>query len=141
MTPRRRRRGESGQTIAFVVGITLALLLLIGLTVDGGRILSARERALDEAQEAARVAAQQLDQAALRATGVAIVNQADANRAVHAYLQATGDTGSISVQGSDVQVSVQHSLGMDILSLVGIGTVTISETGTAHASQGTVVGT
>ena len=43
---RRRRRGESGQTIAFVVGITLALLLLIGLTVDGGRILSARERAL-----------------------------------------------------------------------------------------------
>ena len=54
---------------------------------------------------------------------------------------ATGDTGAVSVQGSDVQVSVQHSLGMDILSLVGIGTVTISETGTAHASQGTVAGT
>src|ERR1035437_4087073 len=95
---RPRRRGESGQTIAFVVGITLALLLLIGLTVDGGRILSARERALDEAQEAARVGAQQLDQAAL------------------------------------------HTRGMDILSLVGIGTVTISETGIAHAAQGTVAG-
>jgi Putative Flp pilus-assembly TadE/G-like len=137
---RRRRRGESGQTIAFVVGITLALLLLIGLTVDGGRILSARERALDEAQEAARVGAQQLDQAALHARGVVIVNQTDASRAVQVYLQATGDTGSVSVQGTDVQVSVQHSLGMDILSLVGIGTVTISETGIAHAAQGTVAG-
>jgi Flp pilus assembly protein TadG len=137
---RPRRRGESGQTIAFVVGITLALLLLIGLTVDGGRILSARERALDEAQEAARVGAQQLDQAALHARGVVIVNQTDASRAVQVYLQATGDTGSVSVQGTDVQVSVQHSLGMDILSLVGIGTVTISETGIAHAARGTVAG-
>jgi len=140
MTRRRRRRGESGQTIAFVVGITLALLLLIGLTVDGGRILSARERALGEAQEAARVGAQQLDQARLHASGVAIINQTDAARAVQAYLRATGDTGSVSVQGTDVQVSVQHSLGMDILSLVGIGTVTISESGMAHAAQGTVAG-
>jgi Flp pilus assembly protein TadG len=140
MTRCRRRRGESGQTIAFVVGITLALLLLIGLTVDGGRILSARERALDEAQEAARVGAQQLDQAALHASGVAIINQADASRAVQSYLRATGDTGSVSVLGTDVHVSVQHSLGMDILSLVGIGTVTISETGTAHAARGTVAG-
>jgi len=137
---RRRRRDESGQTIAFVVGITLALLLLIGLTVDGGRILSARERALDEAQEAARVGAQQLDQAALHASGVAIINQTDATSAVQSYLRATGDTGSVSVQGMDVQVSVQHSLGMDILSLVGIGTVTITESGTAHAAQGTVTG-
>ena len=140
VTRRRRRRGESGQTIAFVVGITLALLLLIGLTVDGGRILSARERALDEAQEAARVGAQQLDQAALHVSGVTIINQTEATRAVQAYLRATGDTGSVSVQGTDVQVSVQHSLGMDILSLVGIGTVTISESGIAHAAQGTVAG-
>ncbi len=140
MTRRRRRRGESGQTIAFVVGITLALLLLIGLTVDGGRILSARERALDEAQEAARVGAQQLDQAALHVSGVTIINQTEATRAVQAYLRATGDTGSVSVQGEDVQVSVQHSLGMDILSLVGLGTVTITESGIAHAAQGTVAG-
>lgn len=140
MTRRRRRRGESGQTIAFVVGITLALLLLIGLTVDGGRILSARERALDEAQEAARVGAQQLDQAALHVSGVTIINQSEATRAVQAYLRATGDTGLVNVQGTDVQVSVQHSLGMDILGLVGIGTVTISESGMAHAAQGTVAG-
>src|SRR5450759_3622214 len=110
---RRRRRGESGQTIAFVVGITLALLLLIGLTVDGGRILSARERALNEAQEAARVGAQQLDQAALHARGVVIVNQTDASRAVQVYLQATGDTGSVSVQGlSLIHISEPTRLGM-----------------------------
>jgi Flp pilus assembly protein TadG len=136
-----RRRGERGQAIAFVVGISLALLLLIGLTVDGGRILSAREHAMDEAQEAARVGAQQLDQTIIHAGGGAVVNPTAATRAVQLYLQATGDTGSVTVQGSDVEVSVRHSLNMEILSLVGIGVVTVSETGTAHASQGTVTGT
>jgi Flp pilus assembly protein TadG len=138
---RRRRCGESGQTIAFVVGISLALLLLIGLTVDGGRILSARAHALDEAQEAARVGAQQLDQTVLHAGGRAVINPAAATRAVQLYLQATGDTGVVTIQGGDVEVSVRHSLGMEMLSLVGIGTVTVNETGSAHAAQGTVTGT
>ena len=135
------RRGERGQAIAFVSGVTLALLLLIGLVVDGGRILSARERALDEAQEAARAGAQQLDQTAVRRGEGAVIDAAAANRAVQRYLQATGDSGSATFSGSDVTVSVSHSLGMDILSLVGIGTVTVSATGSAHAAQGTVTGT
>jgi len=136
-----RRRGERGQTIAFVVGISLALLLLIGLTVDGGRILSAREHTLDEAQEAARVGAQQLDQTVLHGDGAAVLDPVATGRAVQLYLAASGDSGTVTVQGGDVTVAVRHSLPMDILSLVGIGTVTVSETGSAHAAQGTVTGT
>ena len=136
-----RRHSERGQTIAFVSGATLALLLLVGLVVDGGRILSAREHALDEAQEAARVGAEQLDQTAVHGGAGAVIDAAAATRAVQRYLQATGDSGATTVSGSGVTVSVRHSLGMDILSLVGIGTVTVSETGSAHAAQGTVTGT
>jgi Flp pilus assembly protein TadG len=138
---RRSRGRERGQTIPFVVGITVALLLLVGLSVDGGRILSARERALDEAQEAARTAAQQLDQAAAHGGGAAVLDPAAAARAAQVYLQATGDTGRVVVRGSDVEVTVQHRVSMEMLSLAGLDTVTVTESGSAHAARGTVTGT
>jgi Flp pilus assembly protein TadG len=137
----RHRRGERGQILVFVVGITAALLLLAGLSVDGGRILSAREKALDEAQEAARTAAQQLNQGAIRTGAGAPIDTGTAELASQRYLAATGDTGDVTVSGSDVTVTVHRSVSMEVLGLVGIGTVTVSESGTAHASRGTVAGT
>ncbi|MHB8533254.1 MAG: pilus assembly protein TadG-related protein, partial [Solirubrobacteraceae bacterium] len=108
------RRGalhrQRGQILVFVVGITLVLLLLAGLSLDGGRILAAREKALDEAQEAARSAAQQLDQGALRQGAVAPIDAAAADRAAQQYLAATGDTGVVVVSGSDVTVSVRRTV-------------------------------
>ena len=47
--------GDAGQITAFVVVMMAALILLAGLVLDGGLTLDARERALGEAQEAARV--------------------------------------------------------------------------------------
>lgn len=135
------RRGERGQVVVFVVGITVALLLLAGLSIDGGRILSAREKALDEAQEGARTAAQQIDQGAIRSGGGAPIDARAAQLAAERYLAATGDTGEVVVSGTDVTVTVHRSVIMDVLGLAGIGTVTVSESGTAHASRGTVGGT
>ena len=136
-----RRHGERGQVVVFVVGITVALLLLAGLSVDGGRILSAREKALDEAQEGARAAAQQIDQGAIRSGGGAPLDARAAQLAAQRYIAATGDTGDVVVAGSDVTVTVHRSVSMDVLGLAGISTVTVSESGTAHASRGTVAGT
>lgn len=124
-----------------MVGITVALLLLAGLSLDGGRILSAREKALDEAQEAARTAAQQLDQGAVRRGEVAPIDAAAADRAAQHYLAATGDVGVVTVSGSDVTVTVRRSVTMEVLGLAGVGPVTVSASGTAHASRGTVSGT
>lgn len=136
----RRRAGERGQVVTFVVGITLAMLLLIGLTVDGGRILDARQRALDEAQEAARSAAQQLDQTALHSGGGAVIDPAAATSAAQQYLRATGDSGTVVVRGDVVSVTVTDTVSMELLSLAGLHTVTVTETGSAHASRGTVSG-
>ena len=138
---RTRRPGQRGQVVVFVVGITAVLLLLAGLSVDGGRILSAREKALDEAQEGARAAAQQLDQRAVHTGGGAPIDARGAELAAQRYLAATGDEGDVTVSGSDVTVTVHRSVSMQVLGLVGIGTVTVSESGTAHASRGTVSGT
>jgi hypothetical protein len=53
----RRLAGDGGQITALVVVTMAALILLAGLVLDGGLTLAARERALGEAQEAARARA------------------------------------------------------------------------------------
>ena len=56
-----RRRDETGSITPFVVIVSLALILLAALVVDGGRQLNARGRAVAYAQEAARAGAQAID--------------------------------------------------------------------------------
>ena len=72
------RSREAGQVTLFLAGCSLGLVLLAGLSVDGGRILSAREQAWDEAQEAARAGADALSVADLRGQGETVVDVAAA---------------------------------------------------------------
>ena len=56
-----RRRDERGSITPFVVIVALAIILLAGLVIDGGRQLNAKGRAVAYAQEAARAGAQAVD--------------------------------------------------------------------------------
>lgn len=56
-----RRRDETGSITPFVVIVSLAIILLAALVVDGGRQLNAKGRAIAYAQEAARAGAQAID--------------------------------------------------------------------------------
>lgn len=56
-----RVREEQGSITPFVVIISLAILLLAALVVDGGRQLNAKGRAVAYAQEATRAGAQAID--------------------------------------------------------------------------------
>jgi Flp pilus assembly protein TadG len=56
-----RRREEAGSITPFVVIVSLAILMLAGLVVDGGRQLNAKGRAIAYAQEASRAGAQAID--------------------------------------------------------------------------------
>lgn len=56
-----RRRDERGSITPFVVIISLALIMLAALVVDGGRQLNAKGRAIAYAQEAARAGSQAID--------------------------------------------------------------------------------
>lgn len=137
MTPRHprtlRRRpaaGDAGQITAFAVVMMAALILLAGLALDGGLTLSARERALGEAQEAARAGAQAINLAVYRQDGKLVLTPGQAVADARAYLARIGATGTASVTGNVVTVTVTIVQPMQILDAAGLRAVTVHATAT-----------
>ena len=135
---RRARLGdaESGMVTAFVVIFTLALVLMAGLVLDGGLALAAKVQAVDDAQAAARAGAQAIDIPTYRASGQITLDPAQAAADAQRYLAAAGHTGTVSVNGEQVTVTVTITQPTQILSLAGIDHLTETGTGTATAEQG-----
>jgi uncharacterized membrane protein len=131
--------GECGMVTAFVVLITLALVLFIGLVLDGGYTLAARREAIDEADGAARAAAQSINQQT-RSSGQAGLDPARAQAAVDSFLSPTGHTGLASVSGDAVTVTVSFPQRLYILGAGGLFSVTVSGRGTAQAVSGVTTG-
>lgn len=129
---------EDGMVTAFVVIIAAALLVLGGLVLDGGLALSGKVKASDEAAEAARAGAQALNVAGFRTGGAANLDlvPAKAVAAAQTYLAATGDTGTVAVNGATVTVTVTHVQPAQILSVVGVGSLTATATASATAETG-----
>jgi hypothetical protein len=132
---RRLRDDQNGRVTAFVVIIVTAVLMFAGLVLDGGLALAAKVRAIGEAQEAARSGAQEIDLAAYRADGTLRLEPQQANTAAHNYLAAAGHTGTVSIVGNTVTVSVTVSQPTQLLGLVGIGSITVIGTGQAEPRQ------
>lgn len=132
----RLRKDEDGRVTAFVVIITLAALLFAGLVLDGGLALAAKVRAMGEAQEAARAGAQEIDLAAYRADGTLRLVPQQASAAAHSYLAAAGHTGTVSVAGNTVNVTVSINQPTQLLGLVSIGSITVTATGQAQPQRG-----
>ncbi len=128
---------ERGQISVFVVGAFLALWLFTGIVVDGGLALAGKVRAMDNAQKAARTAAQQLDLAALRKDGTVRLASRQAEAAADAYIAATGDTARVEVRGNSVTVHVRHTVRTQVLRLAGLHQLTASARATARAERGT----
>ena len=127
---------ESGMVTAFVVIFTLALLLMAGLVLDGGLALAAKVQAIDDAQAAARAGAQAIDIPTYRASGQITLDPAQATADAERYLAAAGHTGTVSVNGEQVTVTVTITQATQILDLAGIDHLTETGTGTATAEQG-----
>lgn len=133
---RRLRADQSGRVTAFVVIIVTAVLLFAGLVLDGGLALAAKVRALGEAQEAARAGAQEIDLAAYRANGTLRLEPQQASAAARKYLAAAGHTGTVSVAGNTVHVTVTVSQPTQLLPLIGIGSIAVTAAGQAQPQRG-----
>ena len=127
---------ESGMVTAFVVIFTLTLVLMAGLVLDGGLALAAKVQAIDDAQAAARAGAQAIDIPTYRASGQITLDPAQAAADAERYLAAAGHTGTVSVNGEQVTVTVTITQPTQILDLAGIGHLTETGTGAATAEQG-----
>ncbi|RBQ17236.1 hypothetical protein DP939_25145 [Spongiactinospora rosea] len=116
----------------FVIVFALILLLLVGLTADGGAKMTAGRRATAIAEEAARAGAGMVDLGRAYTRGEAAVDPAAAARAARTYLTRTGHAGTVTTVGSRrLRVSVTVREPTVLLSLIGISDFTV--TGNAEA--------
>lgn len=129
---------DRGMVTAFVIVFTLALVMMAGLVVDGGRML-AEARAVDNlADSAARAGAQAIDEDRVRAGDPVVLDEDAAVTSACAFLQRSdrscGDAGTdVTVDGNDVTVRVEDQI--DLLLLAGTSK-TVSAEGTACVAIG-----
>ncbi|MFZ3475976.1 pilus assembly protein TadG-related protein [Streptomyces sp. 2.9] len=118
----------------FFAVTTLAILIVLGLLVDGGGALNAANRATSLAQEAARTAGQQIDPAqAIEGTAITIDPDA-AVGAAQDYLAAAGVQGSAEITdgGQSLTVTVNASYTTLFAQLVGQSSISVTGTAKAH---------
>lgn len=129
-----RAPGDRGSMSLFMAMSALAILMVLGLLVDGGGALNASNRATSLAQEAARTAGQQLDPAqAVEGTAITIDPEA-ARAAALDYLAAANVQGDVQITdgGQSLTVTVRDSYATHFASLLGVGTINVDGTATAH---------
>ncbi|HVT66405.1 MAG TPA: hypothetical protein VHF26_01555, partial [Trebonia sp.] len=79
--------------------LAAAFILGAGLVIDGGLALAGKTTAMDEAQQAARTAATALAKQPLR-DGHITLDQGAALADAQAYITATGDSGTVTIDGT-----------------------------------------
>lgn len=121
-----RRSGlDRGSISAFVVCLAMTFIVVAGLAVDSGRVVATRIDVADHAENAARVAVQQLR--GIR-SGERVIDPVRARRAATQYLSGFGLAGEVSVEPKSVTVTIQATQSMTLLRLVGIEHQQVSAT-------------
>ncbi|MEC3974934.1 pilus assembly protein TadG-related protein [Amycolatopsis sp. H20-H5] len=123
---------------AFVVVLSIGILALAGLTLDGGLALAAKVKANGEAEAAARAGAQAIDLTAYRNNGTVALVPAMAVADAHSYLATVGASGTVTVSGDTVTVTITASQTTQLLGMVGISSLTVHGAGSAHPQRGVV---
>ena len=121
---------EEGSVSAFVAVVAIGLVMVAGMSYDGGKIVAAQAMARDLASSAARAGAQEIDLDVLRSTGDTVLDPERATAAASAFLAASGHTGRMWVSESSITVAVTIRQPMRILP-VGERSVTATDTATA----------
>jgi Flp pilus assembly protein TadG len=129
------RRGDEGVVTVFVVALMSVFVALGGLVVDGGMLLDARRRAINEAEAAARAGAQALTPDAVRSGG-SDVAAAGAESAVRRYVAATGHDARVVVADDAVEVTVSFAQPLLILGAFGVVSPVVHGTARVEAVRG-----
>lgn len=121
---------ETGSISAFVAVVAFALVMVAGMAYDGGQVISAHNAARNDAEQAARAGAQQIDLTHLRKTNEPRLDTAKAESAALDYLAQSGATGTVAVADASVTVTVTRVQPLRILPGAD-RTITVTETATA----------
>jgi Flp pilus assembly protein TadG len=126
---------ERGVATVWSVVVVGACFLMIGLVLDGGVILRARNDAFNLAGAAARVGAQELEPDAA-AQGRVVLDPSSARSAALEYLDEHDARGVVAVAGSEVTVTVTLTADLQMLRVADGGSVDVSATATVAALKG-----
>jgi hypothetical protein len=127
------RQDDDGRVALLVLVLTVAVLAMIGLSVDGGGKIRALERADNLAAEAARAAGQALQGPQAIQGGAKAIDPGPAAAAASDYLTRAGVAGTVVVwpDREHVTVTVTITYRTVFLPLVGISTLTATRHATA----------
>jgi Flp pilus assembly protein TadG len=129
---------DAGNASIVLVLLVPAIFGLAGLVVDGGRALNARQLAADQAEQAARAAADAVDVGAIRAGTGLVIDPLAARSAAERYLAAVGGDGTVSMAPGSVTVTVTVTASTAFLAVVGIARIDVTGTATARPTRGIV---
>ncbi|EFQ83077.1 hypothetical protein HMPREF0063_12286 [Aeromicrobium marinum DSM 15272] len=137
----RRPREERGAATIFVLGLSVVLLLCAGLVVDGGLAINARMAVADDAEQAARIGADSIDVAALRAGSGIVIDAGLATQRAGAFLANRGygagqATVVVDAANGAVTVELRDTTTTLILGLVGINQYDVSAGATSTPNTG-----
>lgn len=128
-----KRERDHGVVSGFVVGLALGLFVMAGLAIDSGRLVAARTEAADHAENAARLAAQEVT---LIRLGVRTIDPSRARAVVSTYFDRHGVDGSVAIDHRSVTVTVRAEQDTTLLHLVGIDSRSMSAVRTATIVAG-----
>jgi hypothetical protein len=132
---------ESGYALTlFTVAFTFALLLVVGIVVDGGAILAERRQAITDAGTAARIGAAALTR---DASGRDVIDQVGARRDISDFLSNRGVDYDVVFECvpdcRSVVVTVRSAARLRVLGSLGMSSKLVSATVTAHPARGAQV--
>src|SRR5664279_518697 len=122
--------GEGGGIAFLMLGTAVALLMVLGLVLDGSAKAHALDRANQLAYEAARAGLQTVNPSISGVDAVAV----DAD--VENYLAAHGVSGTAAIADQQVLVEVTITEPTKMLSMVGVDSMTVTGHGTANLVYG-----
>ena len=129
----RRARDDRGSISIWMVTASFVMMMLVGLAVDLGGQVHAKQRAHDIAAEAARTGGEQVQAAPAIEGRYVSINTAAARTAAQQYLAAAGVTGTVTVTGADtIHVEVTDTYKPTFLSFIGIGDLTVTSEASAR---------
>jgi len=125
------RNDERGSITPMFVVFVPALVLVIGLVVDGAGKIQANEHAQSIASGASRAAANAVASEVIVNGGLSLDNHR-AQIAARDYIEAAGMTGTVTVTGNEIQVTVETTYATKFISIVGVTSLPAEASATAE---------
>jgi hypothetical protein len=109
----------------FIVSLFTALVAMAAFAFDGARLVAAHAEMNDHAANAARVAAQEIIDIRV---GNERIDPQMGSYAARRYLDRHGLAGHVRIEGLRVEVTIEKTVEMKLLSVVGVRERSVSTT-------------